>query len=109
MFFHVLFGELILTDSLDPFAEGIEFQVRPPNKTWKNIRNLSGGEKTLSSLALVFALLDVVGHYGDVLEVQRGIDLVHHVQRVRLVVVERKDQCERAQRLLPSGEVPDVR
>jgi structural maintenance of chromosome 4 len=28
----------------------------PPKKSWKNISNLSGGEKTLSSLALVFAL-----------------------------------------------------
>ena len=27
--------------------------VRPPKKSWKNISNLSGGEKTLSSLALV--------------------------------------------------------
>jgi len=32
------------------------FSVRPPKKSWKNICNLSGGEKTLSSLALVFAL-----------------------------------------------------
>ena len=32
------------------------FSVRPPKKTWKIISNLSGGEKTLSSLALVFAL-----------------------------------------------------
>ena len=30
--------------------------MRPPKKNWKNIQNLSGGEKTLSSLALVFAL-----------------------------------------------------
>ena len=30
--------------------------VRPPKKSWKNIANLSGGEKTLSSLSLVFAL-----------------------------------------------------
>lgn len=30
--------------------------VRPPKKSWKKIFNLSGGEKTLSSLALVFAL-----------------------------------------------------
>ncbi len=30
--------------------------MRPPKKSWKNICNLSGGEKTLSSLALVFAL-----------------------------------------------------
>ena len=49
-------AELELLDSLDPFSEGIVFSVRPPKKSWKNISNLSGGEKTLSSLALVFAL-----------------------------------------------------
>jgi len=49
-------AELELVDSLDPFTEGIVFSVRPPKKSWKNIANLSGGEKTLSSLALVFAL-----------------------------------------------------
>ncbi|KAK7075166.1 Structural maintenance of chromosomes protein 4 [Halocaridina rubra] len=49
-------AELELVDSLDPFSEGIVFSVRPPKKSWKNITNLSGGEKTLSSLALVFAL-----------------------------------------------------
>ena len=37
-------------------AQGIVFSVRPPKKSWKNIANLSGGEKTLSSLSLVFAL-----------------------------------------------------
>lgn len=46
-------AELELVDSLDPFTEGVVFSVRPPKKTWKNISNLSGGEKTLSSLALV--------------------------------------------------------
>ncbi|KAJ1989275.1 Structural maintenance of chromosomes protein 4 [Coemansia spiralis] len=49
-------AELELVDSLDPFSEGIVFSVMPPKKSWKNISNLSGGEKTLSSLALVFAL-----------------------------------------------------
>jgi len=49
-------AELELVDSLDPFSEGVAFSVRPPKKSWKNISNLSGGEKTLSSLALVFAL-----------------------------------------------------
>jgi len=49
-------AELELIDSLDPFSEGIVFSVRPPKKSWKSIGNLSGGEKTLSSLALVFAL-----------------------------------------------------
>lgn len=51
-------AELELVDSLDPFSEGILFSVMPPKKSWKAITNLSGGEKTLSSLALVFALHD---------------------------------------------------
>ncbi|CAL9738321.1 structural maintenance of chromosomes protein 4 [Monosporozyma servazzii] len=49
-------AELELVDSLDPFSEGVTFSVMPPKKSWRNISNLSGGEKTLSSLALVFAL-----------------------------------------------------
>ncbi|NXS57539.1 SMC4 protein, partial [Brachypteracias leptosomus] len=49
-------AELELVDSLDPFSEGVVLSVRPPKKSWKKIFNLSGGEKTLSSLALVFAL-----------------------------------------------------
>lgn len=38
-------AELELVDSLDPFAEGVVFSVRPPKKSWKSISNLSGGEK----------------------------------------------------------------
>lgn len=49
-------AELELVDSMDPFTEGIVLSVRPPKKSWKNVSNLSGGEKTLSSLSLVFAL-----------------------------------------------------
>lgn len=49
-------AELELVDTLDPFSEGISFSVRPPKKSWKQITNLSGGEKTLASLSLVFAL-----------------------------------------------------
>jgi len=49
-------AELELVDTLDPFSEGICFSVRPPKKSWKQITNLSGGEKTLASLSMVFAL-----------------------------------------------------
>lgn len=49
-------AELEWADSLDPFSEGINFSVRPNKKSWKRISNLSGGEKTLSSLSLIFAL-----------------------------------------------------
>lgn len=49
-------AELESVDTLDPFSEGIILSVMPPKKSWKNVSMLSGGEKTLSSLALVFAL-----------------------------------------------------
>lgn len=43
-------AELELVDSLDPFSEGIVFSVMPPKKSWKNISNLSGGEKVKKKL-----------------------------------------------------------
>lgn len=49
-------ADLELMDSLIPFNEGISFSVRPYKKSWKQISNLSGGEKTLASLSLIFAL-----------------------------------------------------
>lgn len=49
-------AELEPIDCADPFSEGILFSVRPPQKSWKQMSKLSGGEKTLSSLSLVYAL-----------------------------------------------------
>lgn len=49
-------AELELVDSLDPFTEGILLSVMPPRKSWRPIANLSGGERTLASLALLLAL-----------------------------------------------------
>lgn len=49
-------AELVKVTSTMVVLQGIVFSVRPPKKSWKNIANLSGGEKTLSSLSLVFAL-----------------------------------------------------
>lgn len=43
-------AELELVDSMDPFAEGIIFSVMPPKKSWRNISNLSGGEKASDQL-----------------------------------------------------------
>lgn len=46
-------AELELVDSMDPFSEGIIFSVMPPKKSWKNISNLSGGEKVGCSHVVV--------------------------------------------------------
>lgn len=52
-------AELELVDSLDPFSEGIIFSVMPPKKSWKNISNLSGGEKVKLDLYLYVTWIDI--------------------------------------------------
>jgi structural maintenance of chromosome 4 len=87
-------AELELVDSLDPFSEGIVFSVRPPKKSWKNISNLSGGEKTLSSLALVFAL----HHYKPTpLYVMDEIDAALDFKNVSIVANYIKERTRNAQ------------
>ena len=92
-------AELELVDSLDPFAEGIVFSVRPPKKSWKNISNLSGGEKTLSSLALVFAL-----HYykPTPLYVMDEIDAALDFKNVSIVANYIKERTRNAQFIIIS-------
>ena len=53
-------------------------------------------------LRVLSSLLDVVGHDGDVLEVQGGVDLVHDVEWGGFVVVESKYERQRGQGLLPA-------
>ncbi|KAJ0171837.1 hypothetical protein K1T71_012600 [Dendrolimus kikuchii] len=92
-------AELELVDSLDPFTEGVIFSVRPPNKSWKNISNLSGGEKTLSSLALVFAL-----HYykPTPLYVMDEIDAALDFKNVSIVANYIKERTRNAQFIIIS-------
>ncbi|RHZ78261.1 hypothetical protein Glove_166g207 [Diversispora epigaea] len=87
-------AELECCDSLDPFSEGIIFSVMPPKKSWKNISNLSGGEKTLSSLALVFAL----HHYKPTpLYVMDEIDAALDFRNVSIVANYIKERTKNAQ------------
>ncbi|KAG4304930.1 hypothetical protein PORY_001605 [Pneumocystis oryctolagi] len=92
-------AELELVDSLDPFSEGILFSVMPPKKSWKNISNLSGGEKTLSSLALVFAL----HHYKPTpLYVMDEIDAALDFRNVSIIANYIKDRTKNAQLIVIS-------
>ncbi|OMJ91395.1 hypothetical protein SteCoe_6079 [Stentor coeruleus] len=92
-------AELEFADSTDPFAEGIIFTVRPPSKNWQKMANLSGGEKTLSSLALVFAL----HHYKpNSLYVMDEVDAALDFQNVSVIANYIKGETKNAQFIVVS-------
>ena len=62
--FQEMFGELfgggkanlLLVDDADPLESGIEIIAKPPGKQLQSITLLSGGEKTMTAVALLFAV-----------------------------------------------------
>ena len=52
-------GELHLTEPEDILNTGVDITACPPGKTLKSINLLSGGEKTLTAIALLFAILNI--------------------------------------------------
>ena len=83
------FAELTLTDP-DQLNAGVVLMARPPGKKNATISQLSGGEKALTALALVFALfelnpapfcmLDEVDALDD-LNTMRFIDMVDEMSK----------------------------
>jgi chromosome segregation protein len=52
-------AELMLTDSEDVLEAGIEIHAQPPGKRLQTVNLLSGGEKSLTALALLMAVFTV--------------------------------------------------
>ncbi len=74
-----LFGggeaRLTLQDGDSVWDRGVEIFARPPGKKLQNISQLSGGEQSLTSIALIFATLEAAGSPLAVLdEVDAALD-----------------------------------
>jgi len=63
IYFRMLFGggeaDLILVDPENVLESGIDIVAKPPGKKLQNITLLSGGEKTMAAIALIFAVFKV--------------------------------------------------
>ena len=105
------FAELTLTDD-DSLNAGIILMARPPGKKNSSISQLSGGEKALTALALVFAifelnpapfcLLDEVDAPLDDLNTLRFINMVEEMSRsVQFIfITHNKVSMERSDHLM---------
>ncbi len=72
---------MTIEDEDEPFNAGIRYHATPPMKRFKDMEYLSGGEKTVAALALLFAInsynpspffiLDEVDAALDISNVQR--------------------------------------
>ena len=53
------FAKLALSDENDPLESGVEIFAQPPGKKIQNMTLLSGGEKSLTAMAVIFAILRI--------------------------------------------------
>lgn len=52
-------AELVLTDPQDLLNTGIEIEAQPPGKKLQSLSLLSGGERALTAIALLFSIIEV--------------------------------------------------
>ena len=79
-------AQLQLEDDMNPLECDIEIKVQPPGKNVQNINLLSGGEKGLSAIALLFAILKVTPSPFVIFdEVEAALDEVNVVRYAQYV------------------------
>jgi chromosome segregation protein len=90
-------GNLVLTEPDDMLATGIEIEARPPGKKVKRLSLLSGGERSLTAIAYLFAIfkarpspfyvLDEVEAALDDVNLQRLLDVFDELRESSQLIV----------------------
>ncbi|MEU6175636.1 AAA family ATPase [Streptantibioticus parmotrematis] len=90
-------GRLVLTDPDDMLATGVEVEARPPGKKVKRLSLLSGGERSLTAVALLvsifkarpspFYVMDEVEAALDDTNLQRLIGIMRELQESSQLIV----------------------
>ncbi len=113
--FTTLFGggsaELVLEDENDILECNIEIKAQPPGKNVKSLSLLSGGEKGLTAIALLFAILKVRPSpfciFDEVEAALDDVNVLRYAQYVRMMtdetqfilITHRRDTMEEADML----------
>ena len=112
-------GHLILENEEDPFAGGMTFAVQPRDKKVHLLSSLSGGEKSLTTLAFIFSIqryipapfyaFDEVDMSLDGSNVERIASMITELspQSQFVIVSLRKPMIESAQRIMGVTLRPD--
>ena len=99
--FRELFGgghaELRLENEDNPLESGIDIIAQPPGKALKNINLMSGGEKTMTAIALMFAvlktkptpfcILDEVEAALDEANIERFAKYLRHFHEIQFAII----------------------
>ena len=113
----VVSGRLLLTDPDDLLNTGIEMEARPSGKNVRRLSLLSGGERSLTALAFLFAvfrarpspfyLMDEVEAALDDVNLHRFLDLVHEFRdEAQLVIVSHQKRTMEAADCLYGVSMP---
>jgi chromosome segregation protein len=87
-------GRLILTDPSDMLNTGVEVEARPPGKKVKRLSLLSGGERSLTAIALLVAIFKARPSPFYVMdEVEAALDDVN-LQRLLAVMEELRESSQ---------------
>jgi chromosome segregation protein len=112
-------GHLVLENEEDPFAGGLTFAVQPRDKTVHLLSSLSGGEKSLTTLAFIFSIqqhipapfyaFDEVDMSLDGSNVERIAQMIKQLSSTSqfVIVSLRKPMIEEAQRIMGVTLRPD--